>query len=138
MRLKLSALLLIASLMIVSCGEKEVENINLKDAIFKAEGNNPNWKLEIDSNNGIHFYSNTKLDKIVTPSSKLIKIMDVAATSYHAETELAQIKVEIFRKQCINAKTYSETKYEVRVKVKKSIDEEYQSFKGCGYYTKTN
>jgi len=41
--------------------------------------------------------------------------MDVAATSYHAETESAKMKVEIFRKQCIDSKTHRETKYEVRV-----------------------
>ena len=56
MKLKVWILLLITSALIMSCSEKEVTSINLKNAIFKAEGNNPSWKLEIDSNNGIHFY----------------------------------------------------------------------------------
>ena len=60
--------------------------------------------------------------------------MDIAATSYHAETESAIIKIEIFRKQCINSKTHSETKYEVRVSAKSNGDSQFTSFKGCGSF----
>jgi len=127
-------LALIASVLLLNCGEKEVRSIDLKDAIFRAEGNNPSWKLEIDSNNGIHFYSNSKLDKIITLDSKIIEIMDGAMASYHAATDSAEIKVEIFRKQCIDSKTHKETKYEVRVEAKKSSDSEFQKFKGCGEF----
>jgi uncharacterized membrane protein len=133
-KLKFWIAIFITSLLFLSCEENDVKSINLKNAIFKAEGNNPSWKLEIDSNNGIHFYSNSKLGKIITPSSKNIEIMDVAATSYHAETESATIKVEIFRKQCINSKNHSETKYEVRIQAKKNDDLDFISFIGCGEY----
>jgi hypothetical protein len=54
--------------------------------------------------------------------------------SYNAKTELAQIKVEIFRKQCIDAKSNRETKYEVRIKAKRSSDKELKIFKGCGKF----
>lgn len=134
MKFKSLILVFIASVLFLNCGENEVKNIELKDAIFRAEGNNPSWKLEIDSNNGIHFYSNSKLDKIITQSSKIIEVMDVASTSYHAETDSVEIKVEIFRKQCINSKTHRETKYEVRVSAKNSSDSKFQKFKGCGEF----
>ncbi|MCF6270634.1 MAG: hypothetical protein L3J41_13050 [Melioribacteraceae bacterium] len=134
MKLKLLALLLITSLIFLNCSEPEIKNINLKDAIFRAEGNNPAWKLEIDSNNGIHFYSNTKLEKIVTPSSTLVEIINVATTNYNAETESAQIKIEIFKKQCIDSEEYKEFKYEVRVQAKNTADDDFQLFKGCGEF----
>ena len=127
-------LVLLASVLLLNCGEKEVRNIDLKDAIFRAEGNNPSWKLEIDSNNGIHFYSNSTLDKIITPGSKIIEIMDGATASYHAATDSAEIKVEIFRKQCIDSKTHKETKYEVRVSAKNKDDKDFTIFKGCGEF----
>ena len=50
MKLKFWMLLLILSATIVSCSEKGVTNINLENAIFEAEGNNPSWKLKINSN----------------------------------------------------------------------------------------
>ena len=107
-----------------------------QSAIFRAEGYYPSWKLEIDSKNGIHFHSNSKLGKIITPDSKIHPTIDISATSssYHAETESANIKVEIFKKQCIDSKKSSETKYEVHIQAKATSDNEYQNFKGCGEY----
>ncbi len=134
MKLKLLILLLITSLTLFNCGEKEIKNIKLKDAIFRAEGNNPSWKLEIDSKNGIHFYSNSKLEKIITPSSELVEIMNVATINYNAESESAHIKVEIFKKQCIDSQESKEFKYEVRVKAKYKADNDFQLFKGCGEF----
>ena len=127
-------LLLISSVITLNCGENKIENINLSDAIFKAEGYNPNWKLEIDSKNGIHFYSNSEVNKIITLNSTKTEIIDVATTSFHGNTESAEIIVEIFRKQCINSKMHRETKYEVSVKAKKSRDNNYKPFKGCGEF----
>jgi len=134
MKFKLSIVLLITSLMLLNCGEKEVENIDLKDAIFIAQGNNPSWKLEIDSKNGIHFYSNSKLEKIITQSSTIVGIMNVATTNYNAETESAHIEVEIFKKQCIDSRKSKEFKYEVRVKAKNIVDNDFKLFKGCGEF----
>lgn len=134
MKYKLWILVLIASVLFLNCGEKEVKSIDLEDAIFRAKGNNPSWKLEIDANNGIHFNSNSKLDKIITQSSKIIEIMNVAATSYHATTDSVEIKIEIFRKQCIDSKTNKETKYEVRVSAKNNDDNDFTIFKGCGEF----
>ncbi len=134
MRLKLLVLLLVISVLLVNCGKNNIEKIVLKDAIFTAEGYNPAWKLKIDSNNGIHFYSNSNLDKIVTENSNVHAMMDISATSYNAKTDSAQIKVEIFRKQCINSKTHTETKYEVRVVAKRNEDDNYTKLKGCGSY----
>jgi len=122
------------STLLLNCGEQEVKSINLKDAIFRAEGNDPSWKLEIDANNGIHFYSNSALEKIITQNSKNLELMDVAVTSYYAETDSSQIRVEIYRKQCIDSKTHRETKYEVRVSAKNSSENEFQKFKGCGEF----
>ncbi len=134
MSYKIWILLLITSVITLNCGENKIENINLSDAIFKAEGYNPNWKLEIDSKNGIHFYSNSEMNKIITLNSTKTKIMDVASTSFHGKTESAEIIVEIFRKQCINSKMHTETKYEVRVKAKRNKDNNYKPFKGCGEF----
>ncbi len=134
MKVKLSVLLLVVSALLVNCGKNNIEKIVLKDAIFSAEGYNPEWKLKIDSNNGIHFYSNSALDKIVTVNSDVHTMMGISATSYNAKTDSAQIKVEIFRKQCINSKTDTETKYEVRVIAKRNEDNNYTKLKGCGSY----
>jgi heat shock protein HslJ len=130
MKVKLLFVILITSLLLLNCGEKEIKEINLANPIFKASGHNPDWKLEIAENGGIHFYSHSEFGKIVTPNSEEIKIMDVAATSYQAEN----IKVEIFRKQCIDSKDSRESKYEVIIHVKKSVDKEFKRLKGCGEF----
>lgn len=134
MKLKLWIMLLITLVLLLNCDKNEIKIIQLKDAIFRAEGNNPTWKLEIDLNNGIHFYSNSELENIITPSSKIIEIMDVATTSYHANTEAANIKVEIFKKQCIDSKEHKEFKYEVKISAKNSGDTVFTTFKGCGNF----
>ena len=134
MKFKYYLILVVASLLLLNCGEKEVQEINLENAIFKASGNNPSWKLEIDSNKGIHFYSNSKVSKIKTSTSNQIEIMDVAATSFHAKTDSSTIRVEIFRKQCIDSKKRSEFNYEVRVKAKNNGDKDFTEFKGCGIF----
>ena len=130
MKMKLLLVILITSFLLLNCGEKEIKEINLANPIFKASGHNPSWKLEIADNSGIYFYSNSEFGKIITPNSEEIKIMDVAATSYQAEN----IKVEIFRKQCIDSKDSKESKYEVRIQVKKSGDKESKILKGCGEF----
>ena len=132
MKLKFWILFFFTSLLFINCGEDGIKNINLEDAIFKAEGSNPSWKLEIDSKNGIHFYSYSKVDKIITTSSKITELMDVALTSYYAETESVEIKVAIFKKQCIDSKESREFKHEVRVSAKNNVDDSFTTFKGCG------
>lgn len=134
MKLRLWLTLLLASIFVLNCGEKEIKSIDLKDAIFRAEGNHPSWKLELDSNDGIHFYSNSEFGKITTSNSKKNILLDIDATSYHAKTELAEIKVVIFRKQCLDSKEHKEFKFEVKVATKNKGDENFSNFTGCGEY----
>jgi len=133
MKVKIFVLLLMTSLVVINCGEKEINEINLKNAVFKATGNYPSWKLEIDSNNGIHFYSNSEYGNIVADTSDN-SLINLSVHSYHATTNSNEIKIEIYRKQCLDSKKHSEFKYEVMVGIKKISDDEYVKLKGCGEF----
>jgi uncharacterized membrane protein len=135
MKIKKWAILLLTSLILINCGENDIEKIGLKDAIFKASGNNPKWLLEIDSNNGIHFYSNSELGKIITLDSKRNDVIDSGIISFDAEKDANKITIEIYRKQCIDSHKNKEFKYEVKLNVEQLNQKGFLIFKGCGEFT---
>ena len=102
--------------------------------IFKASGNEPSWEVTINVDGGMKFISESEIGSIKAPNSKKIPIMDVAATSYVADTESANIRVDIFKDECINQLSHDTLGYRVEVFVKKSFDEEFSEFFGCGKY----
>lgn len=102
------------------------------DIIFQGSGAEPNWEVKINVNGGIHFISDTEIKNAVTLNSKIIPIMDVAANSFQGETDSTNIRVEIFKNKCIDSQSGDTLTYKTKVMVKKSSDEKYYEFEGCG------
>ncbi|MBA2563198.1 MAG: hypothetical protein H0V14_09865 [Chitinophagaceae bacterium] len=68
---------------------------------FMATGIEPFWSLEIDFDKIMKFRI-AGGDSIKTPVAKGLLLMDVAATSYKAQTEAGLLNVIIYDEECVN------------------------------------
>lgn len=110
---------------------KSIEPTNI---IFSAYGEDPKWEITIGASGVIQFISKTEISEVNFPNSKETPIMDVAARSYVAETESANIRVEIIKEECVNQLSLDTLSFRTRVMVKNSGKEKFTEFLGCGKY----
>ena len=133
-------ILFLLGLMGFKCGSAEEDSNVVQNAvqptniIFKANGTNPNWELSIKIGGAIEFRSDTKISRVNTPTSEEIPIMDVAATSFHAETETNKIRVEVFGDECINGTSTDTLAYRAKVFISNLGESEFIELSGCGMY----
>lgn len=105
-----------------------------QNVIFQASGTEPNWQIQINVNRRIKIESDTKYSNLTTPDSKVNPIMDVAATSYHAETKSTEIRLEIFKQECIDKTSGDTLSYMTNLYIKFKNEDEFTKFGGCGKY----
>ncbi len=110
------------------------KSIQPTNIIFTASGESPKWEITISTSGVIEFISKTEISKINFPNSKEIPIMDVAAKSYVAETESSNIRVEIFKEECVSKLSNDTLSFRTKVMVKNSGKEKFTEFLGCGKY----
>lgn len=100
---------------------------------FFARGNEPNWTLELDLEKNFVF---TLMDewKISTPAVEGIKAQDHDVTLYRAKVESGELIITIIRDNCEDNMSGEKFPFKVRVEAKRSTDEKYHTFEGCGKY----
>lgn len=95
---------------------------------FIGTGNEPFWSVEI-SFDSIMKFKTAEGDSIITPIVQGIRLQDVAATGYRAETENGILSVIIFDQKCVDDMSGIEKPKMVKVDYKE------QSYSGCGQFT---
>ena len=100
---------------------------------FFARGNEPNWTLELDLEKNFVF---SLMDewKISTPAVEGIKAQDSDVTLYRAKAESGELIITVIRDNCEDNMSGEKFPYKVRVEAKRSTDENYHTFEGCGKY----
>lgn len=101
---------------------------------FYALGNEPSWSLDIDFEKGMWFTSLTDLSEMSTPPGREDKAQDADVTRYFAQTEAGTLIVTVLRGECTDAMSGEQFPFKTRVDVKRSSDNDYASFEGCGRY----
>jgi heat shock protein HslJ/uncharacterized membrane protein len=101
---------------------------------FYAFGNEPSWSLDIDFEKGMWFTSLTDLPEMNTPPGREDKAQDADVTRYFAQTEEGTLIVTVLRGECTDAMSGEQFPFKARVDVKRSSDNDYTSFEGCGRY----
>jgi heat shock protein HslJ/uncharacterized membrane protein len=101
---------------------------------FYAFGNEPSWSLDIDFEKGMWFTSLTDLPEMNTPPGREDKAQDADVTRYFAQTEAGTLIVTVLRGECTDEISGEQFPFKARVDVKRSSDNDYTSFKGCGRY----
>lgn len=102
---------------------------------FYAFGNEPSWSLDIDFEKGMWFTTSlTDLPEMNTPPGREDKAQDADVTRYFAQTEAGTLIVTVLRGECTDAMSGEQFLFKARVDVKRSLDNDYTSFEGCGRY----
>jgi uncharacterized membrane protein len=101
---------------------------------FYAFGHEPSWSLDIDFEKGMWFTSLTDLPEMNTPPGREDKAQDADVTRYFAQTEEGTLIVTVLRGECTDAMSGEQFPFKARVDVKRSSDNDYTSFEGCGRY----
>lgn len=109
------------------------QNKFLNGIDFFARGNEPNWVLDIDFQNGINFFTMDDI-KIITSSIEKIKSPDTVVTRYMAHTESEEIIISIIKGNCQDNMSGELFNYKVKVEVKSFEEKNYKVFNGCGKY----
>jgi heat shock protein HslJ len=101
---------------------------------FKATGTEPFWSLEI-SEDSLRFQSLTNDFKaFAVPHSEPAQAMDANVKRYQSATADGHMRVQIQQLACVNAMSGEESRYTVRVELKRSTDQKFTFFQGCGNY----
>ena len=109
-----------------------VSSLELPNTIyFRATGTEPFWSLEISDEMILY---RTPEDSIRTPHADPVKAMDANVLRYDLNTESASMKIQISMNSCTNQMSGKESPYTVEIEFKKSIDQDFQTVKGCGDY----
>jgi len=97
---------------------------------FYAVGNEPFWSLDMDFDKVFRFKN---LDGIEF-NAPVIKAIDANLNRYRSATESGEIIIQLDETKCTDSMSGKEFDYSVSVDFKRSIDEEYTNYKGCGNY----
>ncbi|MDT3695393.1 MAG: META domain-containing protein [Ignavibacterium sp.] len=98
---------------------------------FFGRGNEPNWTLELDLEKNFVF---SMMDgwTVSAPSVEGIKNQDL--TLYRSKSESGELIITLIRENCQDNMSGEIFPYKVRVEAKKSADEKFQAFDGCGKF----
>ncbi len=138
---------LIAMLAIVSAGCSvlrktaeepvyEVEPITITG--FKATGNEPFWALEIEFDNVLRFTSLTEeFPELTFHMPHAERNEDLSVVKYTTRTYNAETKVVILREECTDTMKGTRFPYTVTVSLRRSHNDDFTVFRGCGQYLGT-
>lgn len=101
---------------------------------FTARGNEPFWSIDIDFDKGMMFTSLTDISELNVPAVDVIKELDEDSTWYRSITEESEIIVKLVSEACIDDMSGEKFSHTVIVKTKRSVDNNYTEFKGCGKF----
>ncbi len=101
---------------------------------FKASGNEPFWGLEITEANFRFTSLSEGFEAFNAPYTEPIRAMDANVKMYHSVPELGELKIHITQQPCSDDMSGKENKYKVTVELKRAIDKDFKTFKGCGNY----
>jgi heat shock protein HslJ/uncharacterized membrane protein len=116
--------------------QKEYQELQIlfqKGIDFTANGNNPDWTLEIDFDKVFHFSATDGL-VLNTPPVTGTKAMDANVTFYHATTESGEIRITVSGEKCTDSISGEVTNYLTRIEAKYSSENEFRSYSGCGKF----
>lgn len=146
------AMLLVALLLLGSCGEKKkqgseestapqaVDSLNAQKAetmarpelaYFKAQGTEPFWGLSI---HGDRIVLTQPGDSVVMPHSEPIRVQDANIKMYRSQRDAASMDVIIAQKECVNAMSGEIFPYQVTVSYTDPGSQEPRTLEGCGEY----
>ncbi len=112
---------------------QEVEPVT--PAGFKATGNEPFWALEIEFDNILKFTSLTeKYSEFTFPETGAERPNDLSLVKYRAKTYNAETEILIEREKCQDTMKDTIFPYSVTVSIRRSNDDTFKDFKGCGRY----
>ncbi len=110
------------------------KNINRQAIYFKASGTEPFWGLQITGENVTFTSLSEGFEKFQTPHKEPIRAMDANVKMYRLVMEKGDMKIQMAQMLCTDAMSGKENKYEITVELKRNIDKEFKTFKGCGHY----
>ncbi|MFO7924055.1 MAG: META domain-containing protein [Bacteroidales bacterium] len=115
---------------------QEVEPVTLTG--FRATGNEPFWALEIEFGNVLNFTSLTEeFPEFIFPATDPERVDGLSLVKYYARTYNAQTVVEISREECTDTMKGNRFPYRVEVSLKRTRDDDFTVFRGCGQYLGT-
>lgn len=100
---------------------------------FFARGNEPFWTLEIDLEKEMKFITLDDIN-LTIPAVEGVKAQDADVTRFHAQTESGEMMVTLIKENCEDNMSGEPFNYKVKVEVRKSIDENFKTYEGCGSY----
>lgn len=101
---------------------------------FRASGTEPFWGLEISSDSLKFTSVSEEFETFNAPHTEPKKAMGANVKLYRSVPEIGEIKIQIEQQSCTNNMSGIESKYQVTVTLKRSINEGFTTFKGCGNY----
>lgn len=101
---------------------------------FTARGNEPFWAIDIDFDKGMMFTSLTDISELNIRNGEVIKEQNEDAIRYYSITEEGEIIVKLVSNVCVDDMSGENFSHTVNVKVKRSIDNNYTEFNGCGKF----
>lgn len=101
---------------------------------FTASGNEPFWRLEITEENFGFTSLSEGFETFNAPHTEPIRAMDANVKMYRSVPELREMKIQIVQASCTDDMSGKENKYQVTVELKRGIDKDFKTFKGCGNY----
>ena len=105
----------------------------LKGIDFIARGNEPNWTLEMDLEKSFTFVTMDDI-KLTTPAAEGLKAQDSDVTLYRIKTENGELVITVIKDDCQDNMSGEQFTYKVHVEAKKSTDQNYKTFDGCGKF----
>ncbi len=101
---------------------------------FYAVGNEPDWSLDMDFENLFKFNTLAEFGELSTPAVEPILAQDANVKLYVAEVESGTLRVQVSESPCSSTMSEEQFSYTVTVEVKRGVDQEFTTFKGCGRY----
>lgn len=101
---------------------------------FTARGNEPFWSIDIDIDKGMMFTSLTDISELNIRNGEVIKEQNEDTIGHHSTTEEGEIVVKLVSNICTDDMSGENFSHTVNVQVKRSIDNNYTEFKGCGKF----
>ena len=100
---------------------------------FFARGNEPFWTLEIDLEKEMKFITHDDIN-LITPAVEGVKAQDADVTRFHSQANSGEMMVTLIKRNCEDNMSGEPFNYKVKVEVRKSIDEDFKTYEGCGSY----
>jgi uncharacterized membrane protein len=101
---------------------------------FFAVGNEPSWSLDVDKEKAMRFKSLTELSELNMPPGRQDKAQDADVTRYFSQSGAGTLIATVSRRTCEDTMSGESFPFYVRAEVKRTEDEDYMTFEGCGRY----